>query len=55
LNYHWPPNSWRRLTIPQLVRIYAVEKKLAEERRPQVSQPTAPPMDMGSEADDDDE
>lgn len=53
LNYHWPPNSWSQLTIKQLIRICAVEKRLAEEVR-QVATATAPPM-TGSDTASDDE
>jgi hypothetical protein len=66
LIHHWPPNSWGRLTVPQLCRIYAVERKMADEREEarREQQPTAPPMrgngsDNGSDTayddDDDDE
>lgn len=53
LNYHWPPNTWGNLTIPQLVRIYAVERKIADSR-PEPPQ-TAPPMYTGSDTADDEE
>jgi len=35
LNYHWPPGSWRELTIPQLIRIYEVEARMAEKQTPE--------------------
>ena len=53
LNYHWPPGSWALLSIPQLLRIYAVEHRLADAQRPEGG-PVMIGPDTGSDAADDD-
>jgi len=30
MRYGWPPSSWGALTIPQLMRIVAVEQEMSE-------------------------
>jgi len=30
LNYNWPPNSWRGMTLAQVIRLYAVEAEVAK-------------------------
>ena|GEM_PF-4861396 len=46
LNHHWPPGSWAQLTMPQLMRIYAVEQQVIDQRQPEVS--PADPLPIGN-------